>query len=88
MRWLPETAAYRISTGPEGRRWTGLDEKLADLIELLSIVASKDTVLRSPIDYPRPRYAEATPEPSDKATVAAFFGMVYVPQADQEETVE
>lgn len=85
MRWLPDTAAFRTSSGPEGTRWSRLDDMLADVIELLSVAASADTRLRKPIEYDRPRYPERTPEPSSKAEVAAFFGLVYLP--DQEETV-
>jgi hypothetical protein len=60
---------------------------LADLVELASVVASKDTVLRKPIDVDRPRYPESTPEAASPAEVAVFFGLRYAPAGDQEETV-
>jgi hypothetical protein len=59
---------------------------LADALDLLGVIAARDTALRTPYEYDRPRYAEATPQASDMSEVASFFGMRYVP--DQEETVE
>lgn len=87
---LPERSQYRKATGPEGQLWTRQDELLTTLVELVSVAATSNTRLRRPLELDRPQYPEAaiTGPASDPAEVAAFFGMVYVPQAaadDQQE---
>lgn len=91
LQWLPERSAFRVATGPEGVSWTGIDELLTQILEVVSIGATADTRLREPVKGWRPRYAEPAPEASAPAEVAAFFGMAYIaPPAessdDQEET--
>lgn len=65
-----------------------MEDMLANAINLLGVIASKDTRLRQPYEYDAPRYPEATPESADMSEVASFFGLRYVPPDDQEETVE
>lgn len=61
------------------------DELLATITELVSVAASKDTRLREPLELPRPSYADPTSGASSTpAEVAAFFGMVYIPQEGDE----
>lgn len=75
-------------TGPEGRQWTQWHDMLADLVEAVSVGASKDTRYKQPLEYPRPRYPEPTPEASSPAEVAEFFGLRYVPPDGQQEETQ
>lgn len=82
---LPDTGRLAKATGPEGELWTRNDELMATLVELVSVAASKDTRLRKPLDLPRPRYPDHARPSSSPAEVAAFFGVVFTPQGDDDD---